>query len=190
MNNPFCKKCPLHLGVKSVCVSADGPARASLLVLDEGIKADEDAVGKPAAGRAGRLLRPALDNLGVEYRIANVVRCRAPDNRKPTAEEAAACRSYLDEDMQEMANLKVIVLLGDVPKSAMGVKGKITELAGIPIQGKPVLLPIMHPDYVLRNQNYLPTWQAHWDVVKGLLTERDDPVARIGARILDHVEEP
>ena len=195
MRNASCVRCPLHANVTTVCVPADGPQRAKLLVVDLVSGPDDDAVGKPAQGRYGKLLRAALDNLEVEYRITTAARCRTPDNRKPLAVELESCRMYLDADLGDMPNLEVLVTLGDA-KNSFDIKGQMLSLAGIPIQ-RPgflgrgvVLVPLAHPSYVFQNQAYVGTWQSHWDVVRGLLHKQDDPATRIGAEILDHVEIP
>ena len=197
VRDPTCTLCPLSGGVRSVCIAADGPLRARLLVVGEAPGSEEDEYnpprGRPFVGDAGRLLRPALDALGVEYRLTNIVRCRPPDNRKPLATEWEVCRRYLQADVDEMPGLEVVVLLGGIPCTASGIKGPILGLAGIPLSGPYLgravsMVPLAHPGYLLRNPGYLDTWQSHWSVVRTLLSKPDDPARKIGARLLSYVE--
>lgn len=181
MRNPNCTKCGLHANVKSVCIPDDGDLGSRVVVLGTAPGADEDLLGKPFVGRSGQLLRAALGNVGIVPRIANVVRCRPPGNRDPDSSEVKSCREYLDSSFAENPNLEVVVPLGEIPCRALGLKGPVLKLAGVPVTvtilGKSyTAFPLAHPAYILRNPAYLSVWEAHIAGLKNLLTPRDNTV--------------
>ena len=169
-----CRRCPLASGRQQVVVSRGNPA-ARLMVIGEGPGAQEDAQGLPFVGRAGQLLDQMLASVGLDSNrdayICNVVKCRPPDNRKPTPEEMAACRPWLQEQIA-LVDPPLIVLAGATAmEGVLGVKGGITRLRGQWRQGEGEalvgrwLMPIFHPSYLLRNASREPgspkwhTWQ-------------------------------
>ena len=169
-----CRRCPLAAGRQQVVVSRGNPA-ARLMVIGEGPGAQEDARGLPFVGRAGQLLDQMLASVGIDSNrdayICNVVKCRPPDNRKPTPEEMAACLPWLQEQIA-LVNPPLIVLAGATAmEGVLGVKGGITRLRGQWRQGEGEalagrqLMPIFHPSYLLRNASREPgspkwhTWQ-------------------------------
>jgi uracil-DNA glycosylase family 4 len=169
-----CRRCPLAAGRQRVVVSRGNPA-ARLMVIGEGPGAQEDAQGLPFVGRAGQLLDQMLASVGLDSNrdayICNVVKCRPPDNRKPSPEEMAACRPWLLEQIA-LVDPPLIVLAGATAmEGVLGVKGGITRLRGQWRQGEGEglagrwLLPIFHPSYLLRNASREPgspkwlTWQ-------------------------------
>ena len=89
-----CRRCGLAAGRQQVVISRGDPT-ARLMVIGEGPGAQEDASGRPFVGRAGQLLDQMLASVGLDSErdayVCNVVKCRPPDNRKPTAKEMAAC---------------------------------------------------------------------------------------------------
>lgn len=178
-----CRRCGLALSRTQVVVSRGDPA-ARLMVIGEGPGAQEDASGLPFVGRAGQLLDQMLASVGIDSNqdayICNVVKCRPPDNRKPTAGEMAACRPWL-LDQIALVNPAVILLAGATAmEGVLGVKGGITRLRGQWRQGGGVglegrwLMPVFHPSYLLRNPSrerggakWL-TWQDLLDVRRRL----------------------
>ena len=169
-----CRRCPLAAGRQQVVVSRGNPA-ARLMVIGEGPGAQEDARGLPFVGRAGQLLDQMLASVGIDSNrdayICNVVKCRPPDNRKPTPEEMAACLPWLQEQIA-LVDPPLIVLAGATAmEGVLGVKGGITRLRGQWHQGEGDalagrrLMPIFHPSYLLRNASREPgspkwhTWQ-------------------------------
>ena len=178
-----CRRCGLAAGRQRVVVSRGDP-QARLMVIGEGPGAQEDASGLPFVGRAGQLLDQMLASVGIdanrEAYICNVVKCRPPDNRKPTPAEMAACRPWLEQQIQ-LVDPAVILLAGATAlEGVLGVKGGITQLRGRWQQGKeePLtgrwLLPIFHPSYLLRNPSKEPhspkwlTWHDLQDVRRRL----------------------
>jgi DNA polymerase len=164
-----CRRCSLADGRQQVVVSRGDP-RAALMVIGEGPGAQEDASGSPFVGRAGQLLDRMLASVGIDSNrdayICNVVKCRPPDNRKPTPQEMAACLPWLLEQV-ELVQPQVVLLAGATAvEGVLGIKGGITRLRGQwrSWQGR-WCLPIFHPSYLLRNPSREPdtpkwhTWQ-------------------------------
>src|SRR5438552_15319961 len=97
-----CTRCPLAGGRTNVVFGVGNPD-ARLMFVGEGPGRDEDLKGEPFVGRAGQKLNSLIEKLGLKREdvyIANVVKCRPPDNRTPLPEEAAACFPYLDRQIQ------------------------------------------------------------------------------------------
>ena len=147
-----CTACRLHGGRTNV-VFGDGAANAELMFIGEGPGQDEDLQGRPFVGLAGQLLDKMITamqfNRGEVY-IANIVKCRPPDNRNPHPDEAAACLPYLERQI-ELIRPRVIVVLGSVPleflmrqKGIRKLRGQWLEYHGIPV------MPTYHPAYLLR----------------------------------------
>ena len=179
-----CRRCPLASGRQQVVVSRGNPA-ARLMVIGEGPGAQEDARGLPFVGRAGQLLDQMLTSVGLDSNrdayICNVVKCRPPDNRKPTPEEMDACRPWLLEQIA-LVDPPLIVLAGATAmEGVLGVKGGITRLRGQWRQGEGEglagrwLMPIFHPSYLLRNaskEQGSPKWHT-WQDLKELRRRLD-----------------
>ena len=136
-----------------------GHSSPRLLFIGEGPGAEEDQQGLPFVGRAGALLTGLITGLGLtreDVYIANVVKCRPPDNRNPEPDEVLACRRILERQM-ELLHPALIVTLGNVPLKALNPSaGGITRERGQVFQYRewPVL-PTFHPSYLLRNQGAL-----------------------------------
>lgn len=159
-----CKKCPLHQK-RMKTVPGQGNSRPEILFIGEGPGEDEDRQGLAFVGRAGQLLTRLIVRMGFtrdKVFIANIVKCRPPNNRKPLPAEAQTCRPYLEEQIAVLKP-KIIVLLGAsaleglIPPESPGrtiskVRGKWLAYGGIPA------MPTFHPSYLLRNQS------AMWDV--------------------------
>ncbi|MDP2990372.1 MAG: uracil-DNA glycosylase [Kiritimatiellota bacterium] len=159
-----CKKCGLH-AKRLQAVPGQGHVHPDILFIGEGPGEDEDKQGLAFVGRAGQMLTRLITRMGYtrdEVFIANIVKCRPPNNRKPLPEEMNMCRPYLEQQITVLKP-KVIVLLGAsafeglIPPDAPGktiskVRGKWLEYQGIPT------MPTFHPSYLLRNPS------AMWDV--------------------------
>lgn len=148
-----CKKCGLHKTRKKT-VPGQGNPHPELMFVGEGPGADEDEQGLAFVGRAGQLLTKMILAMGYqrdEVFIANIVKCRPPDNRQPLPEEMDACLPYLKEQIG-LLKPKVIVALGATAvRGLVGLDG-ITRLRGkwLLFQGID-LMPTYHPAYLLRN---------------------------------------
>lgn len=159
-----CKKCALH-AKRCHSVPGQGCLHPDILFIGEGPGEDEDKQGLAFVGRAGQMLTRLITRMGYTRDlvfIANIVKCRPPNNRKPLPEEMNCCRPYLEQQIS-LLQPKVIVLLGAsafdglMPAALPGmtiskVRGKWLEYKGIPT------MPTFHPSYLLRNPS------AMWDV--------------------------
>lgn len=158
-----CESCGLSQGRNRV-VFGTGDPDADLMFVGEGPGAEEDRQGLPFVGAAGQLLDKIVEAIGLareQVYIANVVKCRPPGNRDPLPDEAAACRSYLDRQI-ELVQPKVIVALGRVAaQSLLGndlplgrMRGRWFKVGGVPT------MVTYHPAALLRNRAWKrPTWE-------------------------------
>ena len=148
-----CTACGLH-STRTNGVPGSGSAKAEILIIGEGPGFNEDQQGLPFVGRSGKLLDELLAAIPMtreEVFITNVVKCRPPDNRDPLPGEVAACRPYLERQM-ELLDPKVVVTLGRVSMLRFHPKGKISEDHGkiLEWEGR-ILFPLYHPAAGLRN---------------------------------------
>ena len=151
-----CRKCRLCETRKNV-VFGVGNREANIMFICEGPGADEDAQGEPFVGKAGKLMNMAFDMLGIkreEVYIANIVKCRPPNNRNPQDDEAENCLDYLRNQVI-LVKPKIIVLLGSVAlKNVLGKEYGITASRGKRLERKGILyMPTWHPAALLRDEN-------------------------------------
>lgn len=151
-----CRKCRLCETRKNV-VFGVGNREADIMLIGEGPGADEDAQGEPFVGKAGKLMNMAFDMLGIkreEVYIANIVKCRPPNNRNPQDDEAENCLDYLRNQVI-LVKPKIIVLLGSVAlKNILGKEYGITASRGKWIEKKGILyMSTWHPAALLRDEN-------------------------------------
>ena len=151
-----CRKCRLCETRKNV-VFGVGNREADIMFIGEGPGADEDAQGEPFVGKAGKLMHMAFDMLGInreEVYIANIVKCRPPNNRNPQDDEAENCLDYLRNQVI-LVKPKIIVLLGSVAlKNILGKEYGITASRGKWVERKGILyMPTWHPAALLRDEN-------------------------------------
>jgi DNA polymerase len=167
-----CLACPLGPG-RMKFVFGEGNPGAQLMFVGEGPGRDEDLQGRPFVGKAGELLDKMIGALGLRREdtyIANVVKCRPPDNRTPTLEEARACLGYLYRQI-ELIRPAVIVTLGATPlRELVGVSLGITRARGqwqrVQVGGREIpVMPTFHPAYVLR-QYTQDVRRAVWEDLK------------------------
>jgi DNA polymerase-1 len=176
LRNPDCEACALHKGRRTVCVPGDGDLDAEILLLGEAPGKQEDAGGLPFIGRSGELLRMSLEDYGIDkWYIRNTVNCWPPGNRTPTQQEMKACRPYLDATIAAMPNLRVIVCLGAPALKAIAKRGGIVKKCGKPFTKKVndrafIIMPCVHPAYVLRKESALDMFLGALRGVPGLLT--------------------
>jgi DNA polymerase len=166
-----CRRCSLGASRLNVVVSRGNP-EARLMVIGEGPGAQEDEQGQPFVGRSGQLLDRMLESVGIDSNrdayVCNIVKCRPPENRKPTALEMAACRPWLEQQIQ-LVDPAVILLAGATAvEGLLGIKGGISKLRGQWRQwdGR-WLMPIFHPSYLLRNasrERGSPKWLTWHDL--------------------------
>ena len=149
-----CVACPLCRTRKQT-VFADGSPDAKIMFIGEAPGADEDAQGVPFVGRAGQLLtRMIEDGMGLPRQsvyIANVLKCRPPDNRNPEPAEIASCRGFLEAQI-DLVKPAVLVALGkfaaqfllETEEGIMRLRGRWGSYGGIPV------MPTFHPSFLLR----------------------------------------
>lgn len=150
-----CTACELFKTRKQA-VPGVGDANADWLFVGEAPGAEEDAKGEPFVGQAGRLLDNMLASIGLKrgenVYIANVLKCRPPQNRNPQPEEVAQCEPYLTRQI-ELIQPKLIVALGRFAAQALSGEDKpISSLRGkmLDYRGTPLIVSY-HPAYLLRN---------------------------------------
>jgi uracil-DNA glycosylase len=157
-----CTRCPLHQ-TRTNAVPGEGDPAARLMLIGEGPGETEDRLGRPFVGRAGELLDKllaAIDLPRSAVYIANIVKSRPPQNRRPLPDEVAACISFLYRQIAIIQPRVILALGGTAGESLLGVRKSLTELrgkvhrfAGIP------LVVTYHPAALLRNPNWKkPTW--------------------------------
>jgi DNA polymerase len=157
-----CIRCPLHR-TRSNSVPGEGDPQAKLMLIGEGPGETEDRLGRPFVGRAGELLDKllaAIDLPRSAVYIANIVKSRPPQNRKPLPDEVAACIPFLHRQIAIVRPKVILALGGTAGESLLGVRKSLTELrskvhryAGTP------LIVTYHPAALLRNPNWKkPTW--------------------------------
>jgi DNA polymerase len=149
-----CVRCPLHQG-RTKIVHTEGNQRARLMFVGEAPGADEDASGRPFVGRAGQLLNKIIEAIGLKREdvlIGNVNRCRPPQNRTPTTEEARTCKPFLLREIN-IVKPDVIVVLGNTAmKNLLDTKEGITRLRGEFQDYRGIkVMPTFHPAYLLRD---------------------------------------
>jgi DNA polymerase len=159
-----CRACALCEKRKQAVLGVGHPS-APWMFVGEGPGADEDEVGEPFVGQAGKLLDSMLAAVGCkrgrEVYIANVVKCRPPGNRTPTPEEAAACAPFLDRQL-DLIRPKLIVALGKTAAirllgteaSLASLRGRVHRYRDIPV------IVTYHPAYLLRS---LPEKAKAWE---------------------------
>ena len=149
-----CTRCPLAEGRTQVVFGVGDP-HADLLFVGEAPGAEEDRQGLPFVGRSGQLLDKLMaEELGLtrdRVYIANVVKCRPPDNRDPRPDEIVACRPYLGRQVELIAPRVVVTLGKFAGQLLLDSTVPITKLRGRSYPyGDAVLIPTVHPAYALR----------------------------------------
>ena len=167
-----CRRCKLHSGRAHVVFGIGNP-NAKLMFIGEGPGRDEDLKGEPFVGRAGQLLTDIITKgMGLtrdDVYIANVVKCRPPQNRNPEPDEVASCEPFLKKQI-ELIRPKIIVALGKFAVQALlQSKVPITRLRGnwhtyMGIK----LMPTFHPAYLLRNP---ADKKLVWEDIKKVMKE-------------------
>lgn len=168
-----CERCKLAPHRTQIVFGVGNPD-ADLVFVGEAPGADEDARGEPFVGRAGQLLTEIIVK-GMKIRrqdvyIANIIKCRPPQNRDPEPDEIAACEPFLKHQLA-LIKPKVIVTLGKfAAQCLLKTRTPITRLRGVwaTYQGIP-LMPTFHPAYLLRNpSDKRLVWQDIQQVMKVL----------------------
>ncbi len=167
-----CTRCKLSRGRKNI-VFGVGPAKAELMFIGEGPGHNEDLQGIPFVGDAGQLLTKIIEAMGFardEVYIANVVKCRPPNNRDPEPDEVESCEPFLQQQIASVQP-RILVTLGKwASQTILRTTTQITRLRGQwgRYQDIPVM-PTYHPAYLLRNPaEKRPVWSDMRAVVAAL----------------------
>jgi DNA polymerase len=150
-----CTRCKLHTMGRTQVVFGVGNPNADLMFVGEAPGADEDIQGIPFIGRAGQLLTKIIEAMGMtrdDVYIANVIKCRPPQNRNPEPDEVETCEPFLFRQI-DIIQPKVIVALGKFGAQTLlrtldpisRLRGRVFEYRGSK------LIPTFHPAYLLRN---------------------------------------
>jgi DNA polymerase len=142
------------------------------MFVGEGPGAEEDAQGRPFVGKAGKLLDRMIEAMGYrreEVFIANVVKCRPPENRKPQREEMDMCLPYLRQQIRLIRPKVIVGLGGTAMEGLLGKPVGITRMRGIWQEYQGIkLMPTFHPSYLLRDP---AKKKDAWQDLKAVLTE-------------------
>ncbi len=149
-----CKRCKLHRTRRTI-VFGEGDEKASLMLIGEAPGYDEDVQGRPFVGKAGQLLTKILQSINLpreEVYIANIIKCRPPQNRNPELDEIQSCNPFLVKQIT-VVQPKIICALGSFSAQTLlqtdskitALRGKLFDLEGIK------LIPTYHPAFLLRN---------------------------------------
>ena len=168
-----CTRCKLHTLGRSQIVFGVGNPNANLMFVGEAPGADEDVQGVPFVGRAGQLLTKIIEAIGLtrdQVYIANVIKCRPPQNRNPEPDEVETCEPFLFRQIDAIEP-KVIVALGKFAAQGLlrtldpisRLRGRVFEYRGAK------LIPTFHPAYLLRNPSSKREVWEDMKLVKALL---------------------
>ena len=173
-----CKKCPLSLA-RTNAVPGEGPPDSKVVLIGEGPGRNEDLQGRPFVGAAGKQLEALLSDAGLsraDVYISNVVKCRPPENRRPSGAEAEACHPYLERQLR-LVRPRIVVLLGDTAlkrflpdESLSSAHGRMFEQGGVS------LFPTYHPAAMIYNRALEGVIREDFRALGGLLSglERKD----------------
>ena len=170
-----CERCRLHKDRRNIVFGVGNP-NADLMFVGEGPGYDEDVQGIPFVGKAGQLLTKiiqAIDMTRDEVYIANIVKCRPPENRDPEPDEIESCLPFLERQIRSIRPL-VICTLGRVAAQALlATEKSLTKIRDrtYDYEGA-VLVPTFHPAYLLRNPEKKRECWDDMKLVRRLLHER------------------
>ena len=174
-----CTDCPLNEG-RTHAVPGEGSANAEVMFIGEGPGYQEDRQGRPFVGPAGQFLDGLLASIGMsrdQVFIANMIKCRPPQNRDPLPVEMSACSKYLERQI-ELINPKLIVTLGRFSlgrffpgESISRARGKLRQKDGR------YIYPIMHPAAALHRQDLRPGIVEDFKGIPAVLEKLSQPAA-------------
>ncbi len=165
-----CDRCSLSQKRQQVVIGR-GDLQPDIAIVGESPGKQEDKTGQPFVGESGMFLLKMLKAVQLDSSVyfTNIIRCRPPDNRKPSAEEIKACKPYLIDELR-LIEPKIIICAGATAVAGLtGKRESITSLRGkwLDLEGTAVM-PIFHPAYLLRNPSLekdSPKWQTWQDLI-------------------------
>ena len=166
-----CKRCKLHRGRKNL-VFGTGNVDSELVFVGEAPGADEDIQGEPFVGEAGKLLTKIINAMGYERKevyIANIIKCRPPNNRNPEQDEIKTCEPFLVKQLS-IINPEIICALGTfASQTLLKSQERISLLRGkFHLYNGMKVMPTFHPAFLLRNPHEKKTV---WEDVKLIMEE-------------------
>jgi DNA polymerase len=176
-----CQRCKLARLGRSQVVFGTGNPKASIMFVGEAPGFNEDRQGEPFVGAAGKLLDKLLDSAGLsrpQVYIANVIKCRPPNNRDPEQDEVDTCKPFLLQQI-ELIKPKLVCTLGNwATQTILEKKVPITKVKGSAIRlERFVVFPLLHPAAALHQGNLLDTLKEDFKKLKAYLDRMDAPAA-------------
>jgi uracil-DNA glycosylase family 4 len=171
-----CKRCKLHR-TRQTIVFGEGNERATLMFIGEGPGSDEDVQGRPFVGKAGQLLTKIIESINLpreEVYIANIIKCRPPQNRNPEPDEIQSCNPFLMKQIR-VIRPRIICALGTFSAQTLlktdtkisALRGKFFDLEGIKV------IPTYHPAFLLRNpERKREVWEDMKKIAEGLNNDK------------------
>ncbi len=182
-----CQRCKLAKLGRSQVVFGVGNPRASIMFVGEAPGFYEDQQGEPFVGAAGKLLNELLQSAGLsrsEIYIANVIKCRPPNNRDPEPDEVETCKPFLLQQI-EMIQPKVVCTLGNwATRTLLEKNVGITKVRGQAIRReKFVIFPLLHPAAALHQGNLRDPLEEDFRKLKAYLDQLNAPAPHAGSII-------
>ena len=177
-----CQKCALGKCRTNIVVDRGNP-QSSILVIGEAPGKNDDEEGRAFIGKAGKMFDAWMAEIGLDTNrdmlICNTVKCRPPENRKPHPQEVAACRPYLDEQIQ-LANPSLIILMGatalrylDPSKENFAMKEEAGKFFTLKVGRNYPCLVLYHPAALIYNQKLKVAMKEHVQTLKKFLQEKN-----------------
>lgn len=177
-----CQRCRLSSGRTQVVFGVGNP-EAQIMFVGEAPGFYEDKQGEPFVGAAGRLLNELLEGVGLsrsDIYIANVIKCRPPDNRDPLPDEVETCKPFLFQQIEKVKP-KVVCTLGNFAmQTLLGKKIGIMKVRGQAFQVQDFFVfPMLHPAAALHQGNLNESLREDFRKLKSFLERRQEPVAPV-----------
>lgn len=174
-----CQRCKLAKMGRSQVVFGTGNPTASIMFVGEAPGFNEDQKGEPFVGAAGKLLDKLLESAGLsrsQVYIANVIKCRPPNNRDPETDEVETCKPFLLQQI-EMIQPKLVCTLGNwATQTILEKKVPITKVKGSAIKlERFVVFPLLHPAAALHQGNLLETLREDFQKLRAYLDRMTTP---------------
>ena len=180
-----CQRCKLAKLGRSQVVFGVGNPHASIMFVGEAPGANEDLKGEPFVGAAGKILNDLLQSANLsrdDIYIANVIKCRPPENRDPELDEVETCKPFLLQQIQ-LIRPKLVCTLGNwATQTLLERKVGITKVKAQAFYMKDfVLFPLLHPAAALHQGGLLDTLKADFKKLKEFLDRNTKPAAPTSA---------
>lgn len=177
-----CQRCKLAKLGRTQVVFGTGNPNASIMFVGEAPGFNEDQQGEPFVGAAGKLLDKLLESAGLsrsQVYIANVIKCRPPNNRDPEQDEVDTCKPFLLQQI-ELIHPKLVCTLGNwATQTILEKKVGITKVKGQAIRlERFVVFPLLHPAAALHQGNLLETLKEDFRKLKAYLDRMNEPAAQ------------